>query len=415
MTNKVAHGAGQPRVCYLLKRYPRLSQTFIVNEMSALRRLGLDLVIVASRDSGEEIVHEKCKELDVPIYYMPQPSEDTLNELFVRYQQDLMAIPEKLGLERMKGSYSISEFKTWVQVAMTAPLIASLGIDHIHGHFATWGATAGSIMSTLTGIPFSFTAHARDIYHQSIQTEGLVERIERAHFTITVSDYNKKYLDEMVRSYGRTGKIIRLYNGMDLDQIRPEFGEKEQYLFVSVGRLVKKKGFQFLLEACNYLKELGKSFQCVIVGEGEERSHLEKLLAQYQLEKEVTLAGAKPQGEVLKMIRRATAFVLPCIVTEDGDRDGLPTVILEAMALGTPVISSTISGIPEMISDGVSGLLVPEKNARLLSAAMGKLLRSKVSREKYAAAALSKVRQDFDLSKNAMSLKSHFLTAVEGK
>lgn len=312
----------------------------------------------------------------------------------------------------MGGGRSKSEYFTLLQVAMTAPLIESLGINHIHGHFATWGATAGSIMSALTGIPFSFTAHARDIYHQSIQTDILAERIEKAHFTITVSDYNKKYLDEIVHSHGRTGKIIRLYNGMDLNQLRPKDDEKEQNLFVSVGRLVKKKGFKYLLEACKYLKDLGKSFHCIIVGEGEERSNLEKFLTQYQLEKEVTLIGAKPQGDVLKLISSATGLVLPCIVTEDGDRDGLPTVILEAMALGTPVISTAISGIPEMISNGISGLLVPEKNARLLSAAMEKLLISKVSRETYATTALTKVRKDFDLSKNAMSLKSYFLTAM---
>lgn len=401
------------KVCYLLKRYPRLSQTFIVNEMLALKRLGVDLVIVASKGSDEALIHEKCDALDAPVYYMPQPSAELLKQISVTQYEKLADPPKNLDLEAMAGGRSQKDFFTRLQVAMTIPLIQSLGIDHIHGHFATWGAAAGSMMSALTGIPFSFTAHARDIFHQSIQNDQLAERIAQARFTITVSDYNKRYLEEILRAHGKSGKIIRLYNGMDLKALRAEGGAKEAGLFVSVGRLVQKKGFQYLIEACKHLKGLGKPFHCVIIGEGEERPALENLLARYQLEKELSFLGAKSQGEVLDIIRRATAFVLPCIVTEDGDRDGLPTVILEAMALGTPVISTDIAGIPEMISDGQSGLLVPEKDARRLAGAMGKLLDSEGDRERYAAAARAKAVEDFDLHHNAMKLKGHFLSGQQ--
>ncbi|MFQ5588095.1 MAG: glycosyltransferase [Nitrospiria bacterium] len=400
------------KVCYLLKRYPRLSQTFIVNEMLALKRLGCDLVIVASKGSDETLVHEKCHALDTPVYYMPQLSEDLLSRISVTRYEKLAASPVNLNLKTLSGGRLKKDVATLLQVAMTVPLIQSLGIDHIHGHFATWGATAGSMMSAMTGIPYSFTAHARDIFHQSIQNDTLAARIAQARFTITVSDYNKRYLDRILKTHGRQGNVIRLYNGMDLNGLCPKADEKEPKLFVSVGRLVRKKGFQYLIAACKQLKNIGKSFRCVIIGEGEERRELEALLAEDNLEKEVRLVGAKPQGEVLNMIRRATAFVLPCIVTEDGDRDALPTVILEAMALGTPVISTNIVGIPEMISNGVSGLLVPEKDTRGLAGAMEKLLVSREAGEGFAAAARSKVIRDFDLDKNAMKLKTYFLSGV---
>lgn len=410
MVNKSAHGVDRPKVCYLLKRYPRLSQTFIVNEISALRSLGLDLVIVASKDSGEEIVHEKCKDLDVPIYYMPQLSEKALLELSFRYHKEITANPEKHGFEHIKGSHTLSEYKTWVQVAMTAPLVRSLGVTHIHGHFATWGATAASFMSDVTGLPFSFTAHARDIYHESIDNGALATRIEKARFVITVSDFNKKYLDKLLLFQGKSGKVIRLYNGMDLSRFGPGGEAKERGLIVSVGRFVKKKGFRYLIESCKLLKDKVKYFHCAIVGEGEERESMEEMVERYGLHQEVSFLGAQPQEDVIRIIKKAEVFALPCIVSDDGDRDGLPTVLLESMALGTPVISTKIAGIPEMIQHEESGLLVPERDAVSLAGAMGRMLESVELREKCAVAALLSVEENFNMTKNARTLREYFLT-----
>lgn len=402
------------RVAYVLKRYPRLSQTFVVNEMLELQRQGVEVTIVALKDSGEEVVHEKSRALQASIYYLPPASAIPLEGWALRHHEGLSGEPRWLGLDALGGEETREEQVTWIQAALVAPLLKKLGIDHLHAHFATRAATAASFMSRITGIPYSFTAHARDIYHESVNQKALAEKIERASFVITVSDFNRNYLEALVRSEGRSGQIIRLYNGMDLDQLRPFQGPREPDLLVSVGRLVQKKGLDYLIEACRILKEKGRRFRCLIIGEGEERAALEGQVAQASLQEEVSLMGARPHPEVIRTIQRAAAFVLPCVVGEDGDRDGLPTVLLEAMALGTPVISTRIAGIPEMIAHGQTGLLVEERDPVALAQAVEELLASATLPGRLGESALEKVRREFDLAENVRRLKGYFLSGGEG-
>lgn len=376
------------KVCYFLKRYPRLSQTFILNEMLELRRQGLDLVVVALKGSGEAIVHEKCRLLDAPVYYLSDPEMESRSG------------------RKGEGNSGAPEDDT----ALVAPLVKRLGVDHLHAHFATWAAGAAASVGRATGIPYSFTAHARDIYHESVDKKRLALLMEGARFVITVSDFNRRYLEESVRSEGDRRKIIRLYNGIDLAAFRPSDAPKEKSLLVSVGRLVRKKGFDDLVAACQVLKMRGRPFHCAIVGEGEEREALERQIAQFGLQKEITLPGARPQTEVIRLIQRAEMFVLPCRVGEDGDRDGLPTVLLEAMALGVPVISTRVAGIPEIISHRRNGLLVEEKNPEQLAEAVEWLLDETARRERFVGSALSKVRKDFNLIRNVKKLKGYFLS-----
>ncbi|MBI2875302.1 MAG: glycosyltransferase [Candidatus Tectomicrobia bacterium] len=402
------------RVAYVLKRYPRLSQTFVVNEMLELQRQGVEVTIVALKDSGEEVVHEKSRALQASIYYFPPASAIPLEGWALRHHEGLSGEPRWLGLDALGGEETREEQVTWIQAALVAPLLKKLGIDHLHAHFATRAATAASFMSRITGIPYSFTAHARDIYHESVNQKALAEKIERASFVITVSDFNRNYLEALIRSEGRSGQIIRLYIGMDLVQLRPVGGEWEPDLLVSVGRLVQKKGLDYLIEACRILKEKGRRFRCLIIGEGEERAALEGQVAQASLQEEVSLMGARPHPEVIRTIQRAAAFVLPCVVGEDGDRDGLPTVLLEAMALGTPVISTRIAGIPEMIAHGQTGLLVEERDPVALAQAVEELLASATLPGRLGESALEKVRREFDLAENVRRLKGYFLSGGEG-
>lgn len=369
------------KVGYLLKRYPRLSQTFILNEMLELENQGVDVTVFALKGSDDPIIHDQCRKLKAPVHYLSAASP---------IDGDAAAFP-----------------------ALMARWVKKLGIAHIHAHFATWAAAAASCVSERTGVPFSFTAHARDIYHESVDKKGLAGRIEKAAFVITVSDFNKKYLEELLRSENRSGRIIRLYNGIDLDLFKPFRGEKEPGLLVGIGRLVPKKGFSDLIEACKLLKERGRVFHCAVIGDGEEKTALEERIKKYALEKEVSLSGARSQSEVIRMVQRAAVFVLPCMVGEDGDRDGLPTVLLESMALGTPVVSTSVSGIPEIIRDRKSGLLVPEKNPKALAEAIEGLLDSSSLRAGLSRAALIKVRRNFNLAVNVSKLKSCFLSGGE--
>jgi len=362
------------KVCYFLKRYPRLSETFIVNEMQELRRLGVNVTIVAQGDPNELVVHEKTKSLKVPIYYVPPVKSISRESWLVKYLRNLSDIPREMARKNIRGGMSKIDYLTLIESAMIAPLIQSLGIDLIHAHFATWATTAASFVSKLTNIPYSFTAHAKDIYHESVDRKALAEKMAQAKFVITVSNFNKIYLEECLKTEGKLGRIIRLYNGIDLNQFKPSHTKKDSNLIVSVGRLVQKKGFEYLIDACNILNEKGMPFHCMIIGEGEERTALENLVKKNSLENKVKFTGAQTQKEVIRMIQKSAIFVLPCIVGDDGNRDGLPTVLLESMALGVPVISTTTTGIPEIIENKKTGILVPPKNALQLANSIEEVL-----------------------------------------
>jgi colanic acid/amylovoran biosynthesis glycosyltransferase len=364
------------KICYIVKSYPRLSQTFILHELLELERQGVDLAVVALKAATDEPIHPLYETLRAPVHYLPSPAPN-------RATDD--------------------------HAAVVARLMECWGIEHLHAHFATWAASLAMRVSDDTGIPFSFTAHARDIFHERVQPGELADKVARARFAITVSEYNKRYLDALLHGEGKSGRVIRLYNGVALQTMHSSGDEREADLIVGVGRLVPKKGFAYLVEACRILREGGRRVRCVIAGDGEERAALAQQIARHGLEDAVALLGARPQAEVIALIRRAAAFALPCVVGPDGDRDGLPTVLLEAMALGTPAISTPVAGIPEMIEHGRTGLLVNERDAAALADAIATILDSRALQHDLRAAAIRKVRRDFDLADNVRTLRGYFL------
>jgi colanic acid/amylovoran biosynthesis glycosyltransferase len=365
------------RVAYLLKRYPRLSQTFVLNEMLELERQGVEVVVIARDGSGEAIAHPATARLRARVHY--------LREIDPREER-------------------------WDDIA--ADLLRGLGVDHVHAHFATWAAGAAMRAARRAGIPYSFTAHATDIYRDTVDTGALVERMAGASFVVTVSDCNRRHLDGLLAGAGAEGRVVRLYNGLDLERLRPATGPRTPGLVVAVGRLIEKKGFADLVEATRLLAGRGTELRTVIVGDGPERERLEAQIARAGLQDRVELVPALAQDEVLALIGSATAFALPCVIGADGDRDGLPTVLLETMALGTPAVSTTVAGVPEMIEDGVSGLLVGQRDPGALAQALGRLLASGPLRERLAAAALEAMHDRFSIRRNVADLATGFAAAA---
>jgi glycosyltransferase involved in cell wall biosynthesis len=363
----------RPRVCYLLKRYPRLSQTFVLNEMLELERQGVDVVVLARDGSGEPIAHPATQLLRAPVHYLRElePSEDR-----------------------------------WDEAA--AALLRALGVDHIHAHFATWAAGAAMRIGSRAGLPYSFTAHATDIYRDSVDVPALVERLSRASFVVTVSEANRRHLQGLLDDAGRSGRVLRIYNGLDLERVRPYAGDRRERTVVAVGRLIEKKGFTDLVEAARRLAARGEDLRVVIVGDGPERAALEAQIERGGLTGRVELVPALTQEDVLRLIGSATVFALPCVIGADGDRDGLPTVLLEAMALGTPVVSTTVAGVPEMIDHERSGLLVEQRDPGALADALSRLLGTPELRERLAGRALEIMRERFSIRANVAQLGAHF-------
>lgn len=399
-----------PKIGYVLKRFPRLSETFVLNEMLELERLGTavqvySLVDVTVEEPGSPR-HRLLQELKSPVIYLParQPLKKWRVKLGHFNQGDFaqQVLKEICGGEVPPASILL------LQAAVIGCMARAQGVEHLHAHFASDATTAAMLAGRATGIPFSFTAHAKDIFHQEVDTQLLRQKIAEARFVVTVSDFNRRHLVELA-GVAAADKIVRLYSGIDLERFRANFSTpREPGLILSVGRLQEKKGFQHLIQACRHLQDWGQSFQCQIVGEGLEREALARQISDLGLQDRVVLAGAQPQEQIIETLQRATLLVLPCVISATGDRDALPTVLLEAMAVGLPVISTNLVGIPEVVEHGRTGLLVPAGDAMALAGAVQEILQKPEWQASFGRAGRARVEKLFDLRKNVPVLRGLF-------
>lgn len=392
-----------PRVGYVLKRYPRYSETFIVNEILAHERAGLDVEIFALRSPNDTHFQDAISRVKAPVTYL-QSDGVKAAEFWAAFEATSQVLPGFFSmLETGSGEEAIEVF----QAAVLAREASSRGITHLHAHFATSATSVARLAAKFSGIPYTFTAHAKDIFHQSVCQNGLRRKLLEAKAVITVSDFNLQFLR---RTYdAAASRVERVYNGLDLKQFRFQSPISRQPHIVSVGRLVEKKGFAVLAEACSILKARGVEFSCTIVGTGPLESELRRQLASLDLNSLVQLVGPRPQREVIELVHSACAIAAPCIVGEDGNRDGLPTVLLEAMALGTPCVSTDVTGIPEILRNDQTGLMVRQHDAAGLAAALERLLSSPRLRDQLATSARRLIESDFDVDLNAAKQRELFI------
>jgi glycosyltransferase involved in cell wall biosynthesis len=262
----------------------------------------------------------------------------------------------------------------------------------------------------LSGVPYTFTAHARDIYVDT-QPALLRAEMERAEAVVTVSEYNRGYLARQLAGPTANGKVRCIPCGLDLchfpfERSRPP--DAGPPVILSVGRLIDKKGLGDVIAAAEILRRRGRRFQVEIIGTGPLKPALEAQVQRLGLQDRVTFLGAQPQEAVRPAYRRATLFVLPCVVSADGDRDGMPNVLLEAMASGVPVVSTAVVGIPEWIQSGRNGLLVDPRNPVMLADALDLLLADADLRDRLAQAARRTIEAHFTIERNSMELVTLF-------
>jgi glycosyltransferase involved in cell wall biosynthesis len=286
------------------------------------------------------------------------------------------------------------------------------GIQHIHAAWASYPATAAWIASELTGIPFSFSSHAYDIYKVQFL---LREKIQRARFVVTCAEANRTALLSLAGEEARR-KIHVHRHGVDLSRFYPlspsiPKGEKVRQI-LACGNLVPYKGFNYLISACKILHEQGHRFVCSIVGEGPEQKRLTQQIHQLGLSSQVRLVAPMPQRELADQYRKADLFALPCVVARDGNRDVIPNVLVEAMASGIPVISTRLPGILELIQDGEDGVLVPSGDPKVLAESISALIGDGSKRERLAKAAKQKVAEEYDRRKNAEGLIRTFMSHI---
>ncbi|MFT5051009.1 MAG: colanic acid/amylovoran biosynthesis glycosyltransferase [Chlamydiales bacterium] len=394
------------RIAYLLKKFPRLSETFVLNEILHQEALGQDIHIFSRRSVDDEPTHEQLASLRATIETLP--GTHTLNpwgELFV---ESGAAVPmENLAalVRSMKSFQGVRMGRLVAEAIYLHRRVRELGIGHVHVHFATDSAIVAMMLRALGGPPYSITAHAKDIYRTTINPLLLGRIIADSEFTVTVCDANVQHLNSILAP-DASAKLRRLYNGIDLESFRPSGVTRDENHILAVGRLVPKKGFPVLLQALAQLRAKGSDCRATIVGDGTDREALEQLTGELGLTEHVTFTGPQTQARVREHLERATVFCLPCVIDSDGNRDALPTVLLEALAVGIPVVSTPVTGIPEILDDGKAGLIVTAGDARATASALERLLASAEERSALVTAGRQHVQERFDARSVAKTLGS---------
>lgn len=418
--------ARELRVGYVVKRFPRLSETFILNEILELERQGVDVEVFALRRPEKGVRHALTDQVRARVTYLPGASGIagwTVRTKQPDWQLRKQQLPKLMAQEDLDLGplFATPEpeviCKLHLQAATLAMLATGRRIDHLHAHFGTEATTVALLASRMSGIAYSYTAHARDIYHTYVDAETddrqRRSKLAEARFVVTVSEYNRNYLRNLAGEPAVAERIQRLYNGIDLERFQPQPGARSPNMLLAVGRLIEKKGFSDLVDACATLRQRGTSFRCVIVGDGPLRTALQGQIDAAGLGGQVELRGAQAQNVVVGLMAEASAFVLPCVVAESGDRDGLPTVLLEALAMGVPIVSTSVAGIPEISADGECGLLVPPGEPQTLATAIATLLEDPAFADRLGRAGRLKAETAFDLRKNVAVLRNLFAAAAD--
>lgn len=384
---------------YLFERFPSFTQTFCYREIAELRRQGFAPALYSVRHPRDEPPQEWDPEIVSAVEYLPE------DERLVR-EVDRAVRKAKLP------AAAASEIKTWgrktdflrlYQAAWLGPRLQAQGVRHLHAHFAGLAARTAYWIGRFFGIGYSFTAHANDIFSPKPFAISLGELIGAARGVVTVSDFGVRFLREKYPD--AAAKIYRLYNGIDLS-LFPEAGTgATPSTIISIGRLIEKKGFADLIEACSLLGERGIDFQAEIIGEGPLETALRGQITKAGLTKSVLLAGPQPQSEVIRRLRRSAIFALPCVAEVGGGKDNLPTVVMEAMGAGLPVVSTPLGGVPEMVIEGQTGLLVPEHSPAALADALARLLGDQAFAQSLGEAGRRRAQELFAIEKSARALR----------
>ena len=390
------------RIGYVLKMYPRFSETFIVSELLGREARGADIEVFSLRPPADPRFHSALAEVRAPVTYVPRARK--AEELWRALRA---AEPELPLLPRALPELLAAEASDAAQALELAVMVVRRGITHLHAHFASLATTVARLASLLTGVPYSFTAHAKDIFHSSVDPADLHRKIAGAHHVVTISAYNERHLRATYPEAVAATRLHLVYNGLGLadfpftDPLDVDGGAS----VVAVGRLVEKKGFDVLVEAIAHLRDAGRPVPARIIGGGEKEAELRAQVAALGLAELVELTGPLPQHEVREQVAAAGVFAAPCVVGADGNADGLPTVLLEAMALGTPCISTDVTGITEAVRHEETGLEVAQHDALGLARAIARLLDDRALRTRLARAARELIEREFDTRRQVEALE----------
>jgi glycosyltransferase involved in cell wall biosynthesis len=395
--------------------FPRLSETFILNEILELEKQGVPLQIFSLKRPADSVSHSQAKLVRSPISYIPEkihlaPGRVArgIAHVALKYHRNCWHLFHNL-MRRFRKDRDPSSFRSFCQACCVIREMRE--IHHLHAHYANIPAKLAMTVQRLTGASYSITTHAKDIFQNDpFESAKLQERMCRARFVVANSRFAAAHI---LTGLNGQGNIHTVYNGLNLEDFPLRRKLPTEPLILSVGRLVEKKGFNVLIDACRILKERRVNFTCELVGTGRLSDAIKDQIRQSGTGAFIKLIGPLPQETLRRHYERASVFTLPCVVAADGDRDILPNVIKEAMAIGVPVVTTCLDGIEELVEHGVSGWLVPPDDAVALADALERILASPHLAESLAVQARKSVTQRFDRQSNIARLKGLLLDASE--
>ena len=383
---------------YLFERFPSFGQTFCYREVAELYRQGVAVPIFSIRNPKGEPVQDWDARIVQRVHYLPEEME-LLDDVRRASKKGKLA-PEIVAA--LDGWGRRTDFLRLYQAVYVGLRLQEAGISHVHAHFAGMAARTAFWIGKFFPITFSFTAHANDIFAPRKFEIGLDKLVGAARVVVTETDYAEKFLRE--RFPECADRIHRVYNGLNLAEFRRATFSSDPPSIVAIGRVIVKKGFANLIRACALLVERGKSFRCEIVGEGPLENQLRAQIEQLRLQEFVQLPGPKPQHELRARLANASVFVLPSVPEPEGGMDNLPTVIMEAMATGLPVVSTRVGGIPEMVIDNQTGFLVQPEDAVALAGAIEKVTNDRSLGQTLGRAGYERAQKLFSIEKNVREL-----------
>ena len=415
-----ATAAQGPRVrtaiAVLMTHFPRIDETFILREINELERQGQPVVVVPLVRVAARVVHEEAKPWMRRALFTPLVNRAivasnlrTLVRDPLRYLRVLLTIILRTVWRPSTLVRSVALFPKAVHLARVLP---SMGIRHVHAHFASHAATAAWVISSLTDISYSFTVHGPDVF---VHRYLLRDKLAGAKFVRCISVFNKAFLTGLYPEITR-GKLEVVRTGVDpevYDEASRAARKHTALQVLSVAALSSHRGFPVLIDACARLIKAGFDIECRIVGEGRLRVVTEQWIASHGLSDRVRLLGALPQHEVTRLMGEADLFVFPSIIAVDGQMDGIPVSLMEAMAAGKPVVGSAISGIPELVRHEINGLLVDAAYPQRIEAAIRRLVEDPALRARLGDAGRQTVRQQFDVRRTTAALIALFDRTAE--
>lgn len=407
-------------VAYMMSRFPKLTETFILYEVIALQEQGLEVALFPLWREKTSVMHPEAEPLVGEANFLPTLSWEIIqaNLHFLRCcrRRYLDAVWTLLRCNWGSLRYFLGSLAIIPKSALFAQRMTAENIQHIHAHFASHPAAAAFFIHRLTGISYSFTAHGSDIHRDK---RMLAEKVAEASFVVPISSFNRDVILEACKYDKKAArKMTIIHCGVDSHYFRPQLSRNGRYTegkclnIICIGTLHEVKGQSYLLEACCLLRERHIPFNCLFIGSGPDEGALKQQVIKADLEGCVQFMGRMPRNKVIPLLQKADVLVAPSVPSQDGRREGIPVVLMEAMACGLPVVASRLSGIPELVDDGRTGILIPTGDVDALSDALTYLYYKPETRRKMGQAGREVILERFDLRANAAQLAGRFQLEV---